>query len=284
MAAAGTLCIPRARAADASRFRHLPDAFARLERENQGRLGVAVLDVHSMGVTGRRADERFAMCSTFKMLLAAAVLKRVDTGSETLARSVAIPATGILSNSPISEGFAGKSMAIRELCAAIITRSDNTAANLLLKSIGGPEGLTRFARSMGDGITRLDRFELELNEALPGDPRDTTSPASMVANWRKLLLGEELSASSRKLLLDWLIANKTGDQRLRAGLPAGWKVGDKTGSNGENTTNDVAIFWPLEKSPVIVATYVTECPGPESRRNAVIAGVGKLVAECVQAS
>ena len=162
-----------------------------------------------------------------------------------------------------------------------MTVSDNTAANLLLATIGGPAGITQFARSLGDNLTRLDRIETALNEATPGDPRDTTTPAAMVSNWRILLLGDVLSPSSKKQLTEWLIANQTGGDRLRKGLPKAWIVGDKTGSNGENTTNDVAICWPPKQPPVLIAAYLTECPGTDAKRNAVLAQVGKLVAESV---
>jgi len=148
----------------------------------------------------------------------------------------------------------------------------------LLASIGGPDGFTGFARSIGDNITRLDRFETSLNEAKQGDPRDTTSPAAMLGNLRKLLLGNVLRLESRDQLIQWMIANQTGGERLRAGLPSNWRVADKTGSNGENTTNDIAIAWPVARAPVLIAAYLTECAGPETKRNAVLAKVGSLVA------
>jgi beta-lactamase class A len=264
-------------AAPRRRFGSLPASLAQLEKENNGRLGVAVLDTGSNESSGHRTDERFAMCSTFKMLLAAAVLERVDSGKESLARRIPIPATGLLPHSPATQEHAGSSMPILELCAAIVTLSDNTAANLLLASIDGPAGITRFARSLGDNVTRLDRIEVSLNEALPGDPRDTTSPAAMVANMQKLILGNKLSAASREQLTGWMIANKTGDERLRAGITSGWRVGDKTGSNGENTTNDIAIIWPPRQAPVLMAAYLTACAGSEAKRNAVLAQVGRLV-------
>jgi beta-lactamase class A len=262
-------------------FGNLVATFARLERDSTGRLGVAVLDTGSGDSIGYRKDERFAMCSTFKMLLAAAILNRVDGGEEKLDRTIAIDATGLLPNSPVSQEHAGRAMTIRELSAAIVTRSDNTAANLLLASIGGPAGITRFARSLGDTVTRLDRVETALNEALPGDSRDTTSPAAMVTNMHMLLIGDRLSPPSREQLIDWLRANKTGDQRIRAGLKSGWRVGDKTGSNGDNTTNDVAIIWPGQRSPVLVAAYLTMCDGPEAKRNAVLAQIGREVSKCI---
>lgn len=283
LAAAGIVSA-RALFSSSSRLAVLSESLTHLEKDCNGRLGVAVLDVASGEKNGHRADERFAMCSTFKMLLAAAVLQRVDAGAESLDRTIAIPLTGILSNSPVTQERAGSTMTVRGLSAAIVTRSDNTAANLLLNTIDGPEGLTQFARSIGDNVTRLDRIEMALNEALPGDPRDTTTPAAMVANWRKLLLGNELSAPSRKLLTDWLIDNKTGDERLRGGLSRNWIIGDKTGSNGENTTNDVAIVWPANQTPVLIAAYLTTCPGPEAKRNAVLANVGRLVAKSIQSA
>jgi len=270
--------------APGGRFGSLVASLARLEKDCNGRLGVAVLDTGSGESVGYRKDERFAMCSTFKMLLAAAVLERVDAGKEKLDRRIAIGATGFLPNSPISLEHAGRSMTIRGLCAAIVTRSDNTAANLLLASIGGPPGITRFARSLGDPVTRLDRVEIALNEALPGDPRDTTSPAAMAGNMRGLLVGNALSPASRGQLIAWLIANKTGDERIRAGLRSGWRVGDKTGSNGDNTSNDVAIIWPGHQAPVLVAAYLTVCAGPEAKRNAVLAEVGRAVAKCIGSS
>lgn len=270
--------------ASPQRLEALSESFAKLEKDSDGRLGVAVLDVASGEHAGHRADERFAMCSTFKMLLAAAVLRRVDAGTESLDRKIPIPSAVTLFNSPITQEHAGSTMAVLELCAASITRSDNTAANLLLDMIGGPPGLTQFARSIGDGVTRLDRIETSLNEAAPGDPRDTTSPAAMIANWRTLLLGNALSSASRNLLIGWLIANETGGERLRAGLNSSWRIGDKTGSNGENTTNDVAIVWAGEQAPVLIAAYLTACPGPEAKRNAVLAEVGRLVAKSLQSA
>jgi beta-lactamase class A len=266
------------RAESNPRLNDLPTSFAQLEKSCGGRLGVAVLDTSSGQSVGYRIDERFAMCSTFKVLLAANLLECVDSGKESLDRTLTVPATGLQAYSPITQEHAGGKMSIRELCAAIITVSDNTAANLLLDTIGGPAGITHFARSLGDTVTRLDRVETALNQALPGDPRDTTSPSAMVDNLRKVLLGNTLSPSSREQLTAWLIANKTGEERLRAGLPGGWRVGDKTGSNGENTTNDIAVFWPEHRAPVLVAGYLTACPGPDAKRNGILAEVGKLIA------
>ncbi len=265
--------------AAAGRWGGLPGAFREMERKNGGRLGVAVVATGGGGRTGYRSGERFPMCSTFKFLLAAGVLARVDGRRETLERAVAIPGKPLLSNSPLTEPHAGGTMKVGELCHAVLTRSDNTAANLLLDSLGGPAGVTGFARSIGDGVTRLDRMELALNESRAGDPRDTTSPAAMTKDLQSLLLGSVLSSSSRAQLTAWMEANVTGLDRLRAQLPDGWRAADKTGSNGAHTSNDIAVLWPEGKAPVLIAAYITQCTGPESKRAGMLAEIGRLVRE-----
>ncbi len=224
------------------------------------------------------------MCSTFKLLLAAAVLQRVDKGTEHLDRNIPVPPKPLIFNSPLTEEHAGAEMSLSALCNAILTRSDNTAANLLLTIIGGPQGITRFARSIGDNFTRLDRTETSLNESRPGDRRDTTSPTAMTGNLQALFLGNVLAAASRDQLIQWTIANETGKTRLRSKLPANWRAGDKTGSNGETTTNDIAIIWPPHQSPVLVSAYLTECPGTEEKRNGIIAEVGQMIFAPLQSS
>ncbi len=273
-----TLSLPCVLHAGPRRFGKLPAAFAQLEETNGGRLGVAVLDTATGERSGYRADERFPMCSTFKFLLASAVLQRVDAHRETLDRAVAIPST-LLFNSPLTEPHAGGTMTVAALCQAILTRSDNTAANLLLETLGGPSGITSFSRSLGDTVTRLDRIETSLNESLAGDPRDTTSPTAMAGDLKSVLLGDVLSQRSRDKLALWMEASLTGLERLRAKLPASWRVADKTGANGEHTSNDVAVIWPAGKPPIIVAAYITQCTGPESKRAAMLAEIGQLVKE-----
>ena len=271
------LALPGLLHAAPGRFTTLPQAFAALEQKNGGRLGVAVLDSGSGERTGHRADERFPMCSVFKFLLAAAVLRRVDTQNESLLRQVDVPPKPLLSNSPLTEPHAGGSMTVAALCHAALTRSDNTAANVLLQTIGGPAAVTALARSLGDPITRLDRNEPTLNTSLEGDPRDTTSPTAMAGDLQKLLLGDALSTESRNQLTQWMEANLTGLERLRANLPSGWRAADKTGSNGEHTSNDVAVLWPSGRPPVIVAAFITQCPGPETKRAGMLAEIGRLV-------
>ncbi|HEY6831175.1 MAG TPA: class A beta-lactamase [Pseudolabrys sp.] len=258
--------------------------FTRIERDSEGRLGVAVLDTLSHEQIGHHAEERFPMCSTFKMLAAAAVLKRVDAGKEHLDRRITIQTGDIVPQSTfIKEQAAGTSMTLAALCEAAMTYSDNTAANLIITSLGSPQAVTAYARSIGDTMTRLDRNEPALNEAAPGDLRDTTTPSAMVKNMQTLLLGDALSPASKEQLTKWMVGNKTGDTRLRAGLPAGWRVGDKTGAGERGTTNDIGIVWPPKRAPVLVAIYLTETSAPADKRNAALAAVGRAVAAAIGA-
>jgi beta-lactamase class A len=260
----------------------LASDIARIETESGGRLGVAALDTLTDAGFGHRADERFPMCSTFKLLAAAAILARVDAKQERLDRLIEFAGADVVVNSPVTKDHVGApGMSLEELCEAAMTMSDNTAGNLLLASLDGPQALTAYARSLGDTVTRLDRIEPELNEATPGDIRDTTTPAAMAANLRALALDKALSAQSREQLVRWLIANKTGDTRLRAGLPAGWRVGDKTGSGERGTTNDVGVFWPPDRAPVIVSIYLTQTSASPAQRNATLATVGRTVASAL---
>ena len=276
-----TAALPRLLRAMPSGFSGLPAAFGRLEKTNGGRLGVALLDTATGERSGYRADERFPMCSTFKFLLVSAVLQRVDWRQETLDRTIRIPRKPLLSNSPLTEPNAGGTMTVAALCQAALIRSDSTAANLLLERIDGPASITNFSRSIGDRVTRLDRMELSLNESLAGDPRDTTSPDAMASDLKSVLLGNVLSSVSRNELTLWMEASLTGFERLRAKLPKSWRIADKTGSNGEHTANDIAVLWPSEKSPIIIAAYITQCPGPESNRAGMLAEIGRMVVEAL---
>lgn len=256
-----------------------PARLAAIEAESGGRLGVAVLDTASGRLAGHRVDERFPLCSTFKMLAAAFVLARVDRGQESLDRRLVFQRADLVTHSPATGQHTGQpGMRMAELCDATVTLSDNTAGNLILDSFGGPAGLTAWLRTLGDKTTRLDRRETALNEAKPGDVRDTTTPAAMAQTMQKILLGQALSPASREQLTAWLIANKTGDQRIRAGLPQNWRVGDKTGSGERGTANDVAIVWPPGRAPLLLAVYLTGSTQKPEARSATIAAVAAAVA------
>src|SRR5215471_7961234 len=245
-----------------------------IEKRTGARIGVAALDTGSGKRVDYRSEERFPMCSTFKSLAAAAVLKRVDGGEENLERFISYGAKDILEYAPVTKAhLKDGGMTLGALCAAAIEQSDNTAGNLLLNTIGGPAGLTNFARSIGDETTRLDRKEPELNSAIPGDERDTTSPAAMCANMQRLVLGNVFSESSRHQLEDWLQHNETGALMIRTGVPKTWTVGDKTGRCGNGATNDVAIIRPSGRAPIVVAIYSIGLTASADDRAAIVAEV-----------
>jgi beta-lactamase class A len=261
----------------------ISNRLAEIEKKSGGQLGCAMLDTDAGRQTAYHGDERFPLCSTFKFLAAAFVLHRVERGQEHLNRRVPIEQKDILSYAPVTSKHVGEQgMTIAELCEAAITLSDNTAANLLLASFGGPPALTAFLRSTGDGITRLDRIEPTLNEAIPGDPRDTTSPIAMLENLNRFLLGNTLNPVSRRRLTNWMVACQTGKTKLRSGVPRDWKEGDKTGSGENGTSNDIAIFWPPHRAPILVTAYLTGSKLSDSEQNAIIADVGRALADSLQ--
>lgn len=252
---------------------------ADLEQRSGGRLGVAILDTDSGLRVAHRSGERFLMCSTFKVLAVAAVLARVDQGKEQLDRRVIFGKDQVLSWAPTTRQHAGApGMSIFALCQAAITVSDNTAANLLLASLGGPKSVTAFVRQLGDPVTRLDRIEPDLNVGRPGDPRDTTTPDAMLGSLQKLLLGTALSATSRGHLMRWMGNCQTGQEKIRAGVPEIWQVGDKTGSGSHGESNDVAIIRPPQRKPVLVTAYYVAATADRETSNSVLSAVGRIAA------
>jgi beta-lactamase class A len=253
---------------------------AEIERDLQGRIGVAILDTASNRSIAYHATDRFPMCSTFKFLLAGAVLQRVDKQQEQLDRKIAYSSADLLEWAPVTKQHVQEgNMSVDALCAAAVEYSDNTAANLLLETIGGPRGLTEFVRSLRDPVTRLDRNEPTLNTAIKGDERDTTTPVAILDDLKSLVLGETLSAAARRRLEGWLVMNTTGDKRLRAGLPSTWQIGDKTGTGENGARGDVAIARPPNREPILIAVYTVESHAPDDKINEAFAAIGKLVAE-----
>ncbi|MGU7852258.1 PEN family class A beta-lactamase, Bcc-type [Burkholderia orbicola] len=252
---------------------------ADLERDAGGRLGVCAIDTASGRVIEHRAGERFPFCSTFKAMLSAAVLAQSVERPGLLQQRVTYTKADLVNYSPVSEKHVGAGMTVAALCEAAIQYSDNSAANLLMKLIGGPSAVTVYARSIGDDAFRLDRWETELNTALPGDPRDTTTPAAMAASLRVLTLGDALPAAQRAQLVAWLRGNKVGDKRIRAGVPAGWAVGDKTGTGDYGTTNDAGVIWPTSRAPIVLAVYYTQTRADARAKDDVIASVARIVAQ-----
>ena len=236
------------------------------------RIGIAVAKGNGAVEVVRNAEERFAMCSTFKFLAVAAVLHRVDIGEEKLDRFITYGESDLLEWAPITrQHLSDGGMRIEDLCFAAIAYSDNTAANLLLRILDGPAGVTSYARSLGDKVTRLDRTEPDLNDVAKGDERDTTTPAAMVRDMQEILLGGALSEISRGKLESWMIQNTTGQGMIRASTPKGWRIGDKTGRNNNSNSNDIAIVRPLSGPPILLAIYVELPNSSADERSKIIA-------------
>jgi beta-lactamase class A len=251
------------------------------ELESGGRIGVAALDTASGSLFGYRSDERFAMCSTFKLLLSSAVLSRVDNSSENLDREVPIAQDDLVPWAPFIEerlDARARSVTIRELCVAVMVISDNSAANILLREIGGTSALNRYVRSLGDSVTRLDHFEPHLNTNVPADPTDSTTPNAFLDTMRQVLVGDVLSRQSRNLLLDWLTQSVTGTNRLRGEFDPRWRSGNKSGSGNNATANDVAIVWPdHDDRPIIIAAFYAGSSLDTAGRDDVLATVGSAI-------
>jgi beta-lactamase class A len=251
---------------------------AALEKREGGRLGVEALDTATGRRLQHRSGERFGMCSTFKFLAAAAILQRVDRSTEHLDKQVAYGEGDLLEYAPIvKEHVKAGTMTLEALCAAAVQWSDNTAANLMLKVLGGPEVVTAFIRSTGDPVTRLDKTEPELNVVRPGELHDTTTAASMVGLLNSVVLGKVLSPDSRSRLEGWMLDAKVGEHRLPAGLPTGWRIAHKTGT-GSDQTNDVGVIWPPNRAPIIVAALYSRSGTRLNQREDVLRDVGRIVA------
>ncbi|WP_066369647.1 class A beta-lactamase [Herbidospora mongoliensis] len=254
-----------------------------LETSYHGRIGVYAIDTATGRTIAYRSGERFPLASTFKGVLAAAVL---DKKPDILGKRILIKKKDLLPNSPETEKHVGSRMTVAALARAAVTKSDNAAANLLLKQVGGPKGLTRYFRGLNDHVSRLDRTEPGLNDWTPKDPRDTTTPAAIARDLKALTVGTALDAGDRRIFTGWLVANETGDKRIRAGLPKSWRIGDKTGTGSTyGSANDYAIIWPKGSTkPIIMAIYTNRTAKNGTADETVIAkaatiaarGLGKL--------
>ena len=247
----------------------------KLEAALGARIGLWVMDTETRETWAHRATERFPLCGTYKLIACAALLARADQGKVDLWSRIAVEEADLLPSSPVTRHHVGKdSLTLAQLCEAALAQNDHTAGNFILQRVGGPQGVTLFMRDQGDSASRSDRPSPAVMEAHAGDPRDTTTPRAMGEHLKALLFGPTLSPASRRLLLAWLLANRTGDDRLRARLPAGWIVGDKTAVGGNGTLNDVAVIWPPNHKPLIASVFVTSAPADIDRRNAVVAEIG----------
>ncbi|URM89154.1 class A beta-lactamase [Streptomyces sp. MRC013] len=256
-----------------------------LERTHDARLGAFAYDTGTGRTVAYRADERFPMASLFKTLAVAAVLRDLDRDGEVLAERVHYTERYVRESgySPVTERpeNLANGMTVAELCDATLTRSDNTAGNLLLRELGGPAAVTRFCRSVGDRVTRLDRWEPELNSAEPWRVTDTTSPRAIGRTYGRLLLGDALAAHDRERLTRWMLANRTSDERFRKGLPADWPLADKTGGGGYGGNNDVGVAWPPGRPPVVLAVLTTRFAPDAAADDALVAEAAGLLARAV---
>lgn len=251
----------------------------KLESTAGGRLGVYAVNTANNQQIHYRAEERFPFCSTSKVIAVSAILKNSEKNPSLLSEPVKYTQKDLDMGgySPITQKYLGHGMTIEELCKATLEYSDNTAMNLLIKKLGGPQAVTAFARSIQDNFFRLDRWEPELNTAIPGDERDTTTPSAMGKSLQKLTLGNALPSAQRKKLVTWLKNNTTGDHRIRAGVPKTWIVGDKTGTGSYGTTNDIAIIWPPNSAPIIMVIYFTQDKKPAAPNDDVISSATRLL-------
>lgn len=257
-----------------------PPALLAYERATGGRIGVYAKNLVTGAALAWRADERFVMCSTFKASLAACVLSRADRGRERLDRPIRYGAADLLAYAPVAKANLAKgSLTVGEMCQGAVELSDNTCANLLLAAIGGPTALTAFWRATGDAVSRLDHNEPALNRSKPGDPHDTTTPAAMAGNVQRLALGKALSPASRERLAGWMLNCQTGANRLRSGLPADWRIGDKTGNNGADAAGDIAFAGPKSGGSIVMAAYVQGGSPTPAQIELVFAQTGRMVAE-----
>jgi beta-lactamase class A len=254
--------------------------FVEIETRLGARLGATIIDTHTGKRWTHRSDERFPLTSTFKAFACAGLLARVDAGEEDPNRLVVFQKSDLVSYSPVTEKRVGsEGMTLSELCEAATSLSDNSAGNMVLDSLGGPAGFTKFMRSIGDDVTRLDRKETGLNEAVPGDSRDTTTPNAIARTLQNLILGDKLSLHSRHQLENWLVSNQVGGPLLRAGLPEDWRIADRTGAGGHGSRSIVAVVWPPQQKPLVVAIYITGTEASIDDRNAAIAEIGRTLAK-----
>ncbi|OMQ27090.1 class A beta-lactamase [Serratia oryzae] len=252
---------------------------AALEKASGGRLGVVAINTADGTTLQLNGGQRFPFCSTFKVIAASAILHHSLNNNGFMQQRIRYQKSDLVAYSPITEKHLDGGMTVAELCAAALQYSDNTAVNLLMKQLGGPAAITAYARSIGDSTFRLDRWETELNSAIPGDERDTTTPAAMAASLQKLTLGNALPQAQREQLVAWMKGNTTGGKRIRAGVPAGAIVADKTGGGDYGTTNDIGIVWRENRAPLAIVVYFTQPQQDAKANNEVIAAAARIVSQ-----
>ncbi|WP_049825404.1 class A beta-lactamase [Paenibacillus polymyxa] len=254
--------------------------FKQLEIKFDARLGVYVIDTETGKEVAYRADERFAYASTYKALAAGAVLQQKS--NDELGKVIKFAKDDLVTYSPITEQHVDTGMNLKEISDAAIRYSDNTAGNLLLKALGGPEGFEKAMRDNGDTVVMANRYETELNEAIPGDHRDTSTPNALANSLKVLTIDDSMPNDKQELLIGWLKENTTGDELIRAAVPEGWVVGDKTGAGSYGTRNDVAVVWPPDRDPIIIAVMSSRDTEDAEYNNALIAEAAKAAFKALE--
>jgi len=273
--------LPLLAAAAPDRFAPLRRAIPQIERSAGGPIGISLLDTHTGDRFGHRANDRFPLCSTFKLLLAAQLLHGVDKGQWTMTERLPVTKADMLFNAPFTEKRIGGTASLLELAQAMAVLSDNPAANIALAKVGGPAALTAWLRSIADQTTRIDRNEPEMNNETPGDPRDTTTPAAMLATSRALVEGRILSPAARRTLFGWMQASKTADTMIRAALPLGWQEANKTGAGSWRARNIVSVITPPGRKPIWIAAYLFAAKSELAERNRQFVPLGRAIVESV---
>jgi len=254
--------------------------FVHLEEKYDARLGIYAIDTGTNRTIAFRPDERFAYASTYKVLAGGALLQQ--NSIENLDEVIHYTKDDLVTYSPITEQHVDTGMTLKEICEAAIRYSDNTAGNLLLEKLGGPKGFEKSLREIGDKVTISDRFETELNEATPGDIRDTSTPRALANSLKAFTVNNVLPSDKRSILTDWMRGNTTGDKLIRAGAPKGWKVGDKSGAGSYGTRNDIAIVWPPNRKPIIIAILSSHDTKNDAYDDALIENAAKIALKALK--
>lgn len=254
--------------------------FSQLEKKFDARLGVYAIDTGTNETISYRPNERFAFASTYKALAAGVLLQQ--NSIDTLNEVIKFTKEDLVDYSPITEKHIDTGMTLGEIAEAAVRYSDNTAGNILFHKIGGPKGYEKALRQMGDRVTMSDRFETELNEAIPGDIRDTSTAKAIATNLKDFTVGNALPDDKRKVLTDWMKGNATGDKLIRAGVPTDWEVGDKSGAGSYGTRNDIAIVWPPNRAPIIIAILSSKDEKEATYDNQLIKEAAEVVIDAIK--
>lgn len=258
-------------------FKLLEQTIIKVETDLSAYVGVTVFETDRNKTWSYNGNERFPLTSTFKTIACAKLLRDAENDRALLNSSVIVSKEQLVTHSPVTEKYVGKKITLSEACSATMLTSDNTAANIILNAVGGPSGITKFIRNSGDNISRLDRFEPELNEGTPGDLRDTTTPIAITGTLNELLFGSILSEKSKEQLKQWMMNNQVTGNLLRSVLPLGWEIADRSGGGGYGSRSITAIAWSQNQSPIIISIYITQTDASFLQRNEAIVKIGKSI-------